>query len=479
MRADSGQGLTRRAAVAAPLAAAALAAGGRHAEGQSADPWLLADQIRARIVVPTFPAREVTITAFGAVGDGHSLCTRAIMQAVNACADAGGGRVIVPAGSTARTFLTGGIRLRSNVNLVVEAGATLLFSTDPRHYLPVVRTSYEGSDCYNYAPFIYAPARTNVAVTGGGVLDGQASNAFWWPWTGNPSRGWKPGMPAQEPDRGDLHAQNEAGVPTGQRIYGEGHYLRPSFLQFRRCDNVLVEGVTIRNGPFWLVHPLLCRHVTIRGVTAVSRGPNNDGVDIENCQHVLVTGCTFDTGDDCIAIKAGRARDGLWRDMASRYIVVADNRVAGGIGAVVFGSEQGRGIKDVFVEDLTCTDPDLAFGLLFKANRRWGPGIVERVRARRIALAGVRNAGVAVNLRINGIDDGIYLPVVRNLDIGELTCMRANNALTVTGLSDSPVANVALRDSTFTNVAGAGVIQSNATGLRLNNVSIDGNLVSI
>ncbi len=479
MTADRGEGLTRRAALIGPLAAATLASAARTGGAQAADPWLLADQIRSRIVVPTFPAREVTITTYGAVGDGTTLCTKAIARAIQVCANAGGGRVVVPAAGGAPIYLTGAIRLRSKVNLVVEAGATLRFSTDPRQYLPVVQTSYEGSDCLNYSPLIYASGLTNVAVTGGGVLDGQASNSFWWPWSGNPNRGWKPGMPSQEPDRTDLHTQNEARVPVGRRVYGNGHYLRPSFLQFRRCTNVLVEGVTIRNAPFWLIHPLLCRNVTIRNVTAKSAGPNSDAVDIENCRDVLVQGCTFDTGDDCIAIKAGRARDGLNRGMPSSYIVIADNRLLNGIGGVVFGSEQGRGIRDVFIEDLTGTASNFAFGLLFKANRRWGPGTVERVHARRIHLAGVRNAAVAVNLRINGIDDGNYRPVVRNLDIAEFTCLRASNALSLTGLGNSPVSGVSLSDSSFTNVSGKGVIQTNATGLRLTNVTINGTVVTV
>ena len=470
----SGAGLTRRAAMACSLAAAGLATGPRGAGAQTADPWLLATRIRNRIVVPAFPDRTFAITAFGAVGDGRTLCTRAINAAVNACGDAGGGRVIVPGTGNARTFLTGAIRLRSNVNLVVETGATLLFSTDPRDYLPVVRTSYEGSECFNYAPFIYAPSRTNVAVTGGGVLDGQASNSFWWPWSGNPSRGWSAGMPSQEPDRTNLHAQNADGVPVGQRVYGAGHYLRPSFLQFRRCTNVLVEGVTIHDGPFWIVHPLMCQSVTIRNVTVVSRGPNNDGVDIENCRDVLVAGCSFDTGDDCIAIKSGRPQDGVQRGSPSRYVVVANNHARSAISAIAFGSEQDRKIQDVFVEDLMVDNPNVAYGLYFKANRRWGSGVIERVHARRVSLAGARNAPLGVNLRFGGITDGSYLPVVRGLDITEMTCPRSTNVLVLNGLAEAPVSDVSVSNSSFSNVSGPAVVQNHVTGLRLSNVRVNG-----
>ena len=470
----SGAGLTRRAAMACSLAAAGLATTSRDPAAQTADPWLLASRIRSRIVVPSFPDRTFAISAFGAVGDGRTLCTRAINDAITACSAAGGGRVIVPGTGNARTFLTGAIQLRSNVNLVVETGARLLFSTDPRDYLPVVRTSYEGSECFGYSPFIYASARSNVAVTGGGILDGQASNTFWWPWSGNPARGWSAGMPYQEPDRTNLHAQNAGGVAVGQRVYGSGHYLRPSFLQFRRCTNVLVEGVTIHDGPFWIVHPLLSRSVTIRNITVVSRGPNNDGVDIENCRDVLVTGCTLDTGDDCIAIKSGRPLDGVQRVSPSRYVVIANNHIRSPISAVAFGSEQDRKIQDVFVEDLTVGNANVANGLYFKANRRWGSGVVERVHIRRVSLAGARNAALAVNLRFSGITDGSYLPVVRAINVTEMTCLGSTNALVLNGLAESPVSDVSVSNSSFSNVSGAGVVQSHATGLRLSNVRVNG-----
>jgi polygalacturonase len=387
-----------------------------------------------------------------------------------------GGRVVVPASGTARTFLTGAIRLRGNVNLHVAAGATLKFSTNPNHYLPAVRTSFEGSDCYNYCPLIYAPWRTNVAVTGTGTLDGQASNQHWWPWFGDERWGWS-GGPKQNPDRAQLAEQNKSGVLVGQRVYGAGHYLRPSFIQPYRCTNVLIEGVTLRNGPFWLLHPLFSRSVTIRNVTVQSLGPNSDGCDIECCSDVLVQGCRFDTEDDCMVVKSGRYRDGVVRASPSHHIVLRGNRVSRGNGALAIGSEQGGGAHHIYLEDLTGDDPNLSIGLLLKATRRWSAGLVEQVYARRIDLAGVRNEAVMVTYKIYNMTDGPYRPVFRDIDISGMTCGRSKNALKLIGFPDEKIEDVRVSDSAFSNVSGTGVVRADVTGLQLTNVRVNGRLV--
>ena len=200
--------------------------------------------------MPTFPDRDFDITRHGAAPDGAD-STAAIARAVAACSAAGGGRVLVPAG----TFHTGPVHLRSGVHLHVAKGAVLRFSTDPRDYLPVVPTSYEGNDCYNYSPLVYAYRQTNIAVTGEGTLDGQASRQHWWPWVPKAMWGWHKGMPHQGADSRKLRAQGQAGVPVGQRVYGAGHYLRPAFIEPYGCTNVLIEGVRLVNPPFWQSTP--------------------------------------------------------------------------------------------------------------------------------------------------------------------------------------------------------------------------------
>src|SRR5579883_1205214 len=249
--------------------------------------------ILARIRPPKFPSREFDATK-----------SASIQKAVDACAAAGGGRVVVPPGD----HKSGPIHLKSDVELHVSAGATIFFSNDPKHY-PNVFTRWEGIECMNFSPLIYAWEARNIAVTGKGTLDGQSSREHWWAWKGNAK--WKTaGFPTQDRDRESLFEMAEKNVPVEQRVFGLGHYLRPNFLQPYRSQNVLIEDITIRNSPMWEIHPVLCKNVTVRNVTIDSHGPNNDGCDPESCTDFLIEGCTFDTGDDCIALNSGRNADG-------------------------------------------------------------------------------------------------------------------------------------------------------------------------
>jgi polygalacturonase len=199
--------------------------------------WPEADRIIGRIKAPTFANRNFPITHYGAVGDGRSLCTTSIADAIAACAKSGGGHVVVPAG----TFLTGAITLLSNVDLHLESGATLKFSTDPAHY-PLVYTRWGGIECYNYSPFIYAFGQKNIGVTGSGTIDGQASDKYWWPWAGEGIYGWKLGGPTEANDSALLEQMGQTGVPVAKRIFGPGHYLPPSFVQPYRSKNVVTKA---------------------------------------------------------------------------------------------------------------------------------------------------------------------------------------------------------------------------------------------
>src|SRR3954452_6740075 len=434
------------------------------------DPWADADAIVARIVVPGFPARDFDIESYGAVAGGTTDCTAAVAKAIAACNAAGGGRVVVPSG----TFLTGAIHLKSNVNLYVAAGAVLRFSTDPKKYLPVVRTSWEANDCYNYSPLIYAYRQTNIAVTGPGTLDGQG--AAWWVWVPKAIWGWKPGMPSQGADSRKLRAQGENGVPVEQRVYGGGHYLRPHFIEPHSCTNVLIEGVRIQRSPFWTIHPLFSSSVTIRNVTVASQGPNDDGCDPECCHDVLLQGCHFDTRDDCMAIKSGRGRDGLRRATPSRDIVIRGCRVSRGGGGVAIGSEEGAGVSNVYVDGLAGDDPRLSTGVLIKAQSVYGAGTVEQVYMRNVRLVGVRNAVITMTYFYGGVPEtaGPYRPTFRDVSFSGFTTSRSANALNLHGFPDHPIGPVRVSDCTFDGVTGRGVVAENVTGLQLTNVTVNG-----
>jgi polygalacturonase len=429
----------------AAIAALVIAPGGPAraadaARGPEADPWARLPGILARIRPPVFPDREFPITDFGAKRGQDA--TGALRAAIEACRRAGGGRVVVPPGE----FPTGPIHLESNVNLHVSEGATLLFSRDPADYLPPVRTRWEGVELMGYSPLVYAYGKTNVALTGRGTLDGQADGAHWWPW----KRG--EGGPDQKPDRDRLFARAEAGVPVAERVCGGGCALRPQFVQLYRCTNVLVEGVRITRSPMWAIHPVLCRNVTVRGVTVASLGPNNDGCDPESSTDVLVEDCLFDTGDDCIAIKSGRNADGRRLAAPSERIVVRGCRMRAGHGGVTIGSEATGGVRDVFVERCAMSSPDLERGLRIKTNARRG-GRIEGVYVRDVEIGEVGSA-IDVDLRYEEAADGPFAPVVRDLRIDRLTVGRARRALFVRGLPGSPVEGLRLRDSVFRALAG-------------------------
>ncbi|HEV8591659.1 MAG TPA: glycoside hydrolase family 28 protein, partial [Pyrinomonadaceae bacterium] len=303
-------------------------------------------QILSRIKPPAFPKRDFRITKFGARPGIANDSTEAIAKAIDACSNAGGGRVVIPAGE----FLTGAIHLKSNVNLYLSKGATLKFSSDASKY-PIVHTRWEGMECMNVSPFIYAFDQTNIAVTGEGTLDGQANNEHWWLWHGNPKYGWKEGMTNQRAARARLYKMMETGVGINERVFGEADRLRPNFIQPYKCKNVLIEGVKIVNSPMWEIHPVLSENVTVRKVSISSHGPNNDGCDPESCKDILIEDCFFDTGDDCIAIKSGRNDDGRRIAAPTQNVIVRGCIMKDGHGGITIGSEISGGVRNVFGEN--------------------------------------------------------------------------------------------------------------------------------
>ena len=317
--------------------------------------WADLPAILARIVPPQFPDRDFDITAFGARGDGKSDCTEAFRKAINECSAAGGGRVVVPKG----VFLTGPIHLKSNVNLHISEEAVVKFTTNSEAYAGLVYTRWEGVECLNYSPLIYAFEQENIAVTGKGTLDGQATNENWWSWKGNADDGWKKGMPNQKNARNALFAMAEKNVPVAERVFGEGHYLRPNFIQPYRCKNVLIQDVTLKDSPMWFIHPVLCTNVTVKDVTVNGLGPNNDGCNPESSKDVLIKDCFFNTGDDCIAIKSGRNADGRRVNVPGENIVIQGCNMKEGHGGVVLGSEISGGVRNVFAEDCVMDSPNL------------------------------------------------------------------------------------------------------------------------
>jgi polygalacturonase len=429
--------------------------------------WDLVPQILGRIVPPTFPDRDFDITKFGAVRDGAD-CTEAIRRSIEACSGAGGGRVVVPAGR----FVTGAVHLRSNVNLHLSREATLAFSRDPRHYLPAVLTRFEGTELMNYSPFIYAFDQTNVAITGEGTLDGQANNEYWWPWKGSAEYGWKKGAPNYNASRQRLLEMGERNVPVAQRVFGEGDYFRPQFIQPYRCRNVLIEGVRIVNSPMWELHPVLCHNVTIRGVTIVSHGPNNDGCDPESCRDVLIDHCVFDTGDDCIAIKSGRNGDGRRLNVPSENIIVRGCEMRDGHGGVTVGSEISGGCWNVFAYDCHMDSPRLDRALRLKNNAMRG-GVLHDIYMRNVTVGQVSDSVLSIDFYYEEGDKGPFTPVARDIEVRNVTSRKSPYGVYLRGFANAPIENVRVLDCHFENVAKGNVIE-NVRGLDFAGTTING-----
>src|SRR5699024_9347013 len=260
-----------------------------------------------------------------------------------------------------------------------------------------VFTRWEGMELMNYSPFIYAYDQQNIAVTGKGTLDGNASTEYWWPWKGNKEDGWEEGMPNQDADRDSLHHLNAEKVPPRERVFGEGHYLRPNFVQFYKSKNILISGVTLVRSPMWNIHPVLSENVTIKDVRIETLGPNNDGVNPESSKNVLITESYFDTGDDCIAIKSGRNQDGRRIGVPSENIIIENSVMKNGHGGIVIGSEISGGVRNVFARNLQMDSPNLDRVLRIKTSSKRG-GTTENIYLMNIEVGQYKEAAIKANM---------------------------------------------------------------------------------
>jgi polygalacturonase len=417
--------------------------------------WAALPDVLKRIQAPKFRNRDFQIARYGAKPDGKTDCSEAFRRAIAAASAAGGGRVVVPEG----VFFTGAIHLKNNVNLHVAKGATIRFSTDPKQY-PIVLTRFEGLECMNYSPLIYAFEQRNVAVTGEGTLDGGADAEHWWPWKG---RGGTTPDKDQRDARAALVALAEKGVAVEKRVFGEGGFLRPMFFQPYRSTNVLIEGVTIINSPMYEIHPVLCRNVTVRNVNISSHGPNNDGCDPESSADVLIDGCTFDTGDDCIAIKSGRNADGRRLHAPSENIVIQNCIMKDGHGGVTMGSECSGGIRNVYAQKCKMDSPHLDRILRFKDNAMRG-GVIEHVYMRDIEAGQVAGPAIEIDFQYEEGANGPFTPVVRDVEVENVTCKVAAQGLSLRGYKNAPIQDVRLRHIHIDKVAKPNVVE-NVEGL--------------
>lgn len=429
----------------------------------NADPidkaWEESAKIEKQIKKTSFPQRTFVITDFGAkAGNETELCHDAINHAIIICNQAGGGTVIVPKG----VFYTGPITLKSNVNLHLEEGATLKFSTDQKLYFPAVLTRWEGIDCWNAHPLIYAYGETNIAITGKGTIDGQGANENWWKMCGAKQYGWKEGDIAQKNGgRERLLMYSETLMPVYKRIMKPEDGMRPQLINFHSCNTILIEDVNLRNSPFWVIHPLFCESMIVRGVNIRSHGPNNDGCDPESSRNVLIENCVFDTGDDCIAIKSGRNADGRKWGIPSENVIVRGCTMKDGHGGVVIGSEISGGYKNLFVENCKMDSPNLERVIRIKTSTCRG-GIIENVFVRNVTVGRCREAVLKINLQYENREncDHSFTPTVRNVHLQNVTCEKSQFGVYIVGLEKNDhVYNVSVDNCHFNNVANGNSIK--------------------
>ena len=431
------------------------------------------------IVVPTFPDYKVSITDFGAVGDGQTLNTQALADAIKNVSEQGGGTVVIPRG----VWLTGPIILKSNINMHADAGALVIFSTDKDLY-PLINTSFEGLNTMRCLSPIYGKDLQNIAFTGEGIYDGSGDawrqvkrskltasqwkelvasggvvdkdNQTWYP-----SESFKKGA-----ELSDMNVpRNFTTVEQFQEIKD---FLRPVMVSLVSCKNVLLDGPVFQNSPAWCLHPLMCENLTVRNVDV--RNPwysqNGDGIDIESCKNSAVYNCTFDVGDDAICIKSGKDEDGRKRNMPTENLIVKNCTVFHGHGGFTVGSEMSGGVKNMHVSDCTFIGTDA--GLRFKSNRERG-GVVEKIYISNIDMINIPSNAISFNMYYSGqsvseimqnkkdetkIDESfpkpsITTPQFKDIVIKNIVCRGAQQAIYLQGLPEMNLQNVTMENLTM------------------------------
>ncbi len=384
-----------------------------------------------------------------AVPDADHLQTKQLQAAIDQLSEAGGGVLNFPAG----IYRTGALHLKSGVELHLDSPETKICFTpdDPEQNYPLVFSHWEASPCYNYSALLYACDAQDIAVTGCGTLDGGADREHWWSWHHQVEDSWSEDKPdLQLAARKALRRMNEEGVPVEERVFGEGHFLRPNFVQFLRCERVLLQGVTLHNSPMWQLNPVQCRSVTVDGLTLSSHGANNDGCDPESCSGVWIKNCCFDTGDDCISLKSGRDRDGRLANIPCKDVLIERNEFVDGHGGIALGSEMSGGICRVLASENHFSSPNLTYALRLKTNARRG-GRVEEIILCDSVMESVHGAAIHGTMLYEDGRNGNDLPTFRDITIENVTAHGGDYGIFLEAFPEVPI-----------------------TGLSLKNISIDG-----
>ena len=440
-------------------------------------------QIEQSIREPQFADKTYLITKYGAKTDATAAQNqKAIQKAIDQCSKKGGGKVVVPAGCK---FLTAAIQLKSGVNLEVQEGAVLEFAFEPELY-PIVETSWEGLECFNLSPCVYAFKAKDIAITGKGTIDGGGSRETWWPWVGNARFGYKEGPAQNKGARARLLKNGEDGIPmynekgerSPERVFGPQDGLRPQLVNFNKCEGILLEDITLLRSPFWVIHPLHSTDITVRRVKMINDGPNGDGCDPECCNRVLIEDCFFNTGDDCIAIKSGRNRDGRERNMPSQNIIIRNCEMKNGHGGVVIGSEISGGCKNVYAHDCVMDSPELERVLRIKTNSCRG-GIIENINMKDVKVGVCKESVLKINLDYEHNEvccRGNY-PTVRNVYMENVTSEKSKYGVQIIGLEeDTYVYDIFVKNCKFNGVQSGNFSSGKTRNVKFEDLFVNGSL---
>ncbi len=429
-----------------------------------------------QVVRPIFPDNQVSVLSFGAVGDGITDDTRAFNDAITQVSQSGGGRVTIPAG----IYFVGPIELKSGVELHAEKNALIMFDSDPMAY-PIVETSFEGLDTRRCTSPIWARNAENIALTGEGIYDGagdswrfvrreKVTESHWSELIARQGcyvdgNKWYPSRQSYEGHVICDAFNNPQGLETDEQWEAIRHWLRPVMVSFIECKNVLIEDITLRNSPAWMLHPLMCENIIIKDIKIFNPwySQNGDALDLESCHRALIADCLFDAGDDGICIKSGKDADGRRRAVPCSHVVVRNTQVLHGHGGFVVGSEMSGGVNHIYVENCTFTGTDV--GLRFKSTRGRG-GVVEDIYIENINMCDIPTDALTFNLYYSGRsaseekERGLRAveaypvteetPAFRHIFIKNVKCRNAGRAIYFHGLPEMPVTGITIEDIDIT-----------------------------
>lgn len=451
------------------------------------------------VTAPKFKKDTLNIKKLGAVPDGYFLNTEVINNAITTLSKKGGGVVLVPAG----LWLTGPVVIKSNINLHIANGATLLFTNDKSKY-PLVEANWEGlPQMRNQSP-ISATGATNIAITGKGIIDGNGDGwravksdkltASQWKKLvasggvlSEDKKTWYPSESFMKASKGPANPGQI--LPGRDAAYFESikDFLRPNLLLITNCKFILLEGVTFQNSPAWCLHPLMSEHLTVRNIFVKNPwyAQNGDGIDVESCKNVLIENSIFDVGDDALCMKSGRDAEGRKRGMPTENVIIRGCTVYASHGGFVIGSEMSGGARNIYVSNCTFVGADI--GLRFKTTRGRG-GIVENIFIRDIYMKDIPAEAILFDMyymakdpvalagekrelpkaELKPVDE--TTPQFRNFHISNVYCNGAEKGIFIRGIPEMHVKDIVLENMVLQ--AEKGIDVQEASGISFKNIKI-------